>query len=133
VYRFREEDTAEALRLFEQAIELDHEFGPAYAGKSSCHFNQVFLSHTKRPIDELEEAHRAARRAVALDEKDAFAHWAMARALFLRREHDQAIAELGTAIECNPSLAAAHYAMAWVLALASRCEMMAIRYGRCGP
>ena len=33
-YRFRESDTMEALQLFERAIALDPNFGPAYAGKS---------------------------------------------------------------------------------------------------
>ena len=121
-YRFRPADTLEALQLFERAIALDPNFGPAYAGKSCCHFSQEFLGYAERSTDAIEEAHRAAQQGVALDERDAFSRWALGRALFLRREPDLAIAELETAIDISPSFAQAHYGLGWVLAFVGRYE-----------
>ena len=122
LYRFRESDTMEALQLFERAIALDPDFGPAHAGKSYCHFSQGFLGYAERPADAIEEAHRSARQGVVLDEKDAFARCALGRALFLKKEPEMAIAELETAIEISPSFAQAHYNLGWVLAFVGRHE-----------
>ena len=122
VYRFHREETVEALRLFNQAIALDPEFAPAYAGKSWCHWNQAMLDHSVWPMDDLEEARRSAMRSIALDERDAFGHWALGRTLFFSREHDAAIANFTAAIQCSPSFAPAHYMLGWVFAFVGRHE-----------
>jgi adenylate cyclase len=122
VYRFRKEDTLEALRLFEQAIALDPEFGSAHAGKSFCHSVRFFLMLSERPAEELAATHDAARRSVEIDDKDPIAHWVLGRAHLFAREHERAIAELETAIELNPSFAHAHYNLGWVLGAAGRPE-----------
>ncbi|MDH3770716.1 MAG: tetratricopeptide repeat protein, partial [Nitrospirota bacterium] len=57
-----------------------------------------------------------------LDERDPYAHWVLARAHCWRHEHDQAIAELGTALTLNPSFASAHFLLGWVLTYAGRPE-----------
>jgi tetratricopeptide (TPR) repeat protein len=112
----------EALRLFERAIELDPDFGSAYAGKSFCHFINVFLDYTADRELELDRAHRAAMQSVALDGRDAFAHWTLGRALLLMREHDEAIAEFETAVDLSPSFAQAHFGLGWALAYSHRPE-----------
>jgi adenylate cyclase len=122
VYRIREEDTVEALRLFEQAIALDPEFGLAYAGISFCHFMRIFAHLSERFAEELDAAYRAAKRSIELDDKDPIAHWALGRAQTLGREHDLAIAELETAIALSPSFAHAHYGLGWVLCFAGRVD-----------
>jgi adenylate cyclase len=121
-YRYQRTDVSEAQRLFERAIELDPNFGSAYAGKSFCHFINVFLDHTADRESELDHAHRAAMQSVALDGRDAVAHWALGRALLLMRQHDEAIAELETAIDLSPSFAQAHFALGLALAYSHRPE-----------
>ena len=121
-YRFREEDAAEALLLFEQAIELDEEFGPAHAGKSFCHSTRFFLGVSPRPAEELEVAHCAAKRSVELDDKDPMAHWVLGRVHFFEGKHQLAIAESEEAIALNPSFAQAHFSIGYVLSLAGRAE-----------
>jgi adenylate cyclase len=122
VYRFRLEDTVEALHLFEQAIALDPEFSLAHAGKSFCHFTRLFAHLSDRFEEELDVAYRAAKRSVELDAKDPVAHMALGRAPSIGREHELAIAELETAIALSPSFAQAHYALGWVLSFAGRAE-----------
>jgi adenylate cyclase len=122
VYRFNREDNAEALRLFDQAIGLDDQFAPAYAGRSFAYFSIAFLSYSDQRDEAIEQAYLAARRSVSLDDKDAFGHWALARAHFLRREHDLALAELEVALDLTPSFAQAHYFRGWVLSVAGRPE-----------
>jgi tetratricopeptide (TPR) repeat protein len=121
-YRYQQVDASEALRLFERAIELDRGFGRAYAGKSFCHFINVFLDWTADPVWELAQAHRAAVQGVGLDEKDAFAHWMLGRALLMMREHDEAIAEFEAAIDLSPSFAHAHHGLGWALSNSQRSE-----------
>ena len=82
----------------------------------------MFLDASDRDEDELETAYEAAKRSVALDERDPFAHWVLARAHFWRLEHDQAIAELGTALALNPSFGQAHFLLGYVLTYAGRHE-----------
>jgi adenylate cyclase len=121
-YRFQRADVLEALRLFERAIDLDPDFGSAYAGKSFCHFINVYLDYAGNRESELDQAHRAAMRSIALDERDAFAHWTLGRALLLMREHDEAIAEFETAIDLSPSFAQAHFGLGWALLYNQRPE-----------
>jgi tetratricopeptide (TPR) repeat protein len=48
------------------------------------------------------------------DDRDPAAHWAMGRALWLRRQHDQSINELSTAVDLSPNFALGHYSLAFV-------------------
>jgi Flp pilus assembly protein TadD len=48
------------------------------------------------------------------DERDPAAHWAMGRALWLRGSDEQAITEVGHAVELSPNFATAHYTLAFL-------------------
>ena len=56
----------------------------------------------------LAEAFESGRKAVASDERDADAHFALGRTLYLKRELDASIAELQAAVAYNPNFAHAH-------------------------
>jgi tetratricopeptide (TPR) repeat protein len=49
-----------------------------------------------------------------VDDRDPAAHWAMGRALWLRGEQDQSIAELERAVDLSPNFATGHYTLAFV-------------------
>jgi hypothetical protein len=51
----------------------------------------------------LEEAFLTGRQAVAADDRDADAHFALGRILYLRRDLDASIAECEAAVSYNPS------------------------------
>lgn len=51
-----------------------------------------------------------------IDDQDPAAHWAMGRALWLRRSPEQAVGELQRAVDLSPNFALGHYALSFVQA-----------------
>jgi adenylate cyclase len=119
LWRFTREDSVEARRLFQQATARDPDFAPAHAGFAYGHFLADLFGY---PDADLEEALRAARRAVALDDKDATSHFALGRVYHALFDHGAAIEELEAAIRINPSFALAHYALGYALLAPGRFE-----------
>jgi len=113
MYRFNKTDNDRARHYFAQAVELDPTFARAYAGLSFTHFQNAFLGW-KKPEAEIERAYEFAGKSVMADERDPAAHWAMGRALWLRGSDDQAITEVGHAVELSPNFATAHYTLAFL-------------------
>jgi TolB-like protein/DNA-binding winged helix-turn-helix (wHTH) protein/Tfp pilus assembly protein PilF len=109
IYRFTKEDTRQALDLFEQAIQLEPSFAAGWSGKSFAHFSNVFLGYVDDRLAERRLALQAARRSVELDDRDATAHWSLARAYMLDADYDSAIPEFERAIALNPNFAQAYY------------------------
>jgi tetratricopeptide (TPR) repeat protein len=62
----------------------------------------------------LETAHDNARRAIQLDYRDSWAHFALGRILSMQGQYDAAALELETAIELNPSFGRAYFGLASV-------------------
>jgi DNA-binding SARP family transcriptional activator/TolB-like protein len=112
-YRFNRTDNERAQHFFETAVRLDPTFARAYAGLSFAHFQNAFQGWTKRE-PEIERAFDAAGRSLMADDRDPAAHWAMGRALWLRRRQGEAIVELEQAIELSPNFALGHYTLAFV-------------------
>jgi adenylate cyclase len=110
LWRYTNEAHAEAKRLFEAAIELDPDFAPAHSHLALCIFAGIF-NNLGEPPEALPEARSAALRAIAIDEKEAIAHFVLGRCSTQMGDHDAAIAALETAIRINPSLAQAHYGL----------------------
>lgn len=122
LYRFAKTDLEAAGDFLRLAIDLDPTFALAYAGLSAVSYSRALLGYSDERKDLVDEARALAQRSVALDEKDATAHWALGRAYKLRGEHDAAISEFKTAITLNPSFAHAHYNIGWALSLAGEPE-----------
>ena len=77
-------------------------------------YSRAFL-HTVPDVDhEIREALQAARRAVDLDGRDAMGHWSLGRALFLSRQHDDALLAIDHSLAVNPNYAQGHYARGFV-------------------
>ena len=110
----------EAERLFLDVINLDPGFAPAHAALAYILFDRVALGWTKGRDDTLQRSLRAGQRAVSLDDKDPFAHFALGRVHALQENYDSAISELQTAIDLNPNFAMAHYGLGHALAWAGR-------------
>lgn len=116
MYRFNPEDNARARQFFEMAIRLDPTFARAYAGLSFTHFQNAFQGWTER-VAEVDRAYEAAGQSLMADDRDPTAHWAMGRALWLRGQRDQALGELGQAVDLSPNFALGHYTLAFVHSL----------------
>jgi DNA-binding SARP family transcriptional activator/TolB-like protein len=114
MYRPTGSDSHEAQRFFLKAIALDPTFSRNYAGLSFTHFYNAFLLRTREREREAALAFETAGQALEADPSDPAGHWAMGRALWLRREHESAISALEQSIRLSPSYALAHYGLAFV-------------------
>ena len=122
LWRMNAEDLAEARRLFQRAGDLDPYFAQPFAALAFALYLQVGLSYADSPLENLDQALRFANKAVALDDKEAMAHFTLGRVQILRGEYDAAIAELRTAIDLNPSSALAHNGLGLALALTGQLD-----------
>jgi DNA-binding SARP family transcriptional activator len=113
MYRFSRSDNERAQHFFETAVRLDPTFARAYAGLSFTHFQNAFQGWAER-APEIDRAFATAGQSLMVDDRDPAAHWAMGRALWLRRDQDQSIVELEKAIDLSPNFALGHYTLAFV-------------------
>ena len=111
-YKFTEESFAEAERLFEKALAIDPDFAQALTCLAYVYVEKATHEGT---ADQLEKAAAIARRAIACDERDAWAHFVLGRALSDGLQYDEAIAEFERAIELNPSFAPAYFGLGYTL------------------
>ncbi len=122
MWSFTKDDMTEAQRLFRQVHELDPAFATPYAFESYSHFLDVILGFAEVPAKSLEVALTAAKKALALDDKDPVAYFALGRVYMTLGEHDAAVAELEKALDLSPSFAQAHHGLGFTLVLSGRLE-----------
>jgi len=116
--RYRKEDVAEAQRLLRKAIELDPFNAEGFCLLAFTHLMQVQFGWSESADQSIQEAAKAADNAIALDDRDAWAHTALGLVDLISRRYDDAIRRLKKAIDLNPSLANAYGALGQALALA---------------
>ncbi len=115
------EDARKAIEYFEQAIKLDPNYAPAYAGLANVHTAVAFMGGGGNATEQYLKAKTAVEKALAIDDNLAEAHsylgeiktnyeWDFAGA---EREHRKAI-------ELNPNSAAAHRMYALLLGFLGR-------------
>lgn len=97
-----------AVAHFEAAVGLDPEYAEAHAGLSSAHAFAAWLLWADDPHAALDLAYAEARRAVALDPRDAMSHTTLAVATYAMGRLDASAQAAERAIEFNPSLPTAH-------------------------
>jgi tetratricopeptide (TPR) repeat protein len=102
----------QALRYFNRAIELDPEFGSAYAGLAYTYAIQLLLGASEDKEDDLQRGVHAADTALGIDQNDPFAHFARGRISIFKGDHEKAVAEFERAISLNPNYALAHFGLA---------------------
>ena len=115
----KKDETAEARRMFEHAMELDPGFGRAFAGYVGTYHSSRRLGYQEVDRD---KALQAARRAVELDTEDAWSHVALGLVYHVDPDPDAAIPEFAHAIQLNPSLADGHAWLGDSLSCAGRSE-----------
>jgi adenylate cyclase len=101
------QDIAEARRFFESALEIDPKSTIALSGLAFalCWVNLFGWEDDLEAVRK--RAHEFARRAIDLDDDDAWAHAILGWVQFSSRQLDAAITECRRALELNPSLALA--------------------------
>jgi TolB-like protein/Tfp pilus assembly protein PilF len=111
LYRYTQDDLAEARKQFAAAIAIDPDLGPAYSATAEAYYYEVVYGFAPLPDHNRERAIEFAQKAVALDRDDAGAHCTLGRTRYLRREYAAALSEPELALDLNPSLALAHYGL----------------------
>ena len=113
---------AQGRKLLQRAIELDPTFAPAYAFLACAHNLDYVNRWSPVPSESLEQADKAAIRAVSLDDQYPYAHWARAITNLYMRRHDLAIQEAKRTISLDPNLAFGHEVLGTSLHFAGRSE-----------
>ncbi|MBW7469457.1 winged helix-turn-helix domain-containing tetratricopeptide repeat protein [Marinobacter sp. F4218] len=119
-YRFTGPDNLEAQRMLRQSQELDPLFGEAYAWWAYAVILGMVYWDTKPTQALLDQALAACDQALSLVPNNATFHALKARVLLARREYRSAISENRTAIELNPTFAAAYCGLGDSLAYEAR-------------
>jgi serine/threonine-protein kinase len=114
------DDINMAAGYFSEALKLDQNYAPAYAGQADC-YNMLATYGANAPAEAFPKARKAAEAALAIDNNLAEAHAALAYAKF-RGDWNWPEAELEfkEAIRLNPNYASAHQWYASYLAAMGR-------------
>lgn len=100
-YRFTAEHLTEAVRCFEEAIEIDPDFADAFGYLSYCYFSG-WVNMRPGFDDGLDRASEFAKRGVSIDSKSAIALTRLGWAEAFFRRYDEAVANLEKAITLAP-------------------------------
>ena len=84
-YQFTKESNAEAQQLMRRALDMDADFGLAYAGLADALYMSVVHGNAEAPEQSTSDAFEAAQQAVALEDKHAGAHFSLGRVFYLKR------------------------------------------------
>jgi adenylate cyclase len=109
VARAQRADNQKARELLEAAVAIDPRFAPAFFGLAINHIQDAFNHWGDSPDASIAKALEAASRAVALDDRDAFAHHGLGVALLFSGDAERALTACQRAIELDPSLAIANW------------------------
>jgi adenylate cyclase len=121
-FRTTKDANREAGTLLRRAIELDPRFAPAYAFLGGSYVIDYANGWSASPAQALEEAEKAARHAVHLDEHQPYALWALALVCLWVRRYEEAIGAAEKVIAFNPNFAEGHTALGFILHHVGRSE-----------
>ncbi|MGA9771017.1 MAG: winged helix-turn-helix domain-containing protein [Blastocatellia bacterium] len=103
-----EEGLQQGIEYFQQAIETDPNYAPAYAGLADC-YNMLVVYGISRPKDAFPKSKQAAIKALEIDETLAEAHTSLAFIKFRwDRDRLEAEKEFQLAIKHKPGYVPAH-------------------------
>ena len=118
--QFTRAGNVRAQELFERAIELDHNYGDAYAALAWTYTKSAEMGWTEWPDQALERAHDLAQSAVRLDSSNQLGHILLALVHTYRQNYELALGELDRAVKANPNHAGNHAERGWVLLAGGR-------------
>jgi len=119
-YKFAAEDNREAQQLLRRAASLDPKLAQAFAFLSYAIVLSMLYFDAKADDESLNEAESLAKKGVELDDQDALIRFIHGRVLLARQAYGDALAELETALELNPSLPAVYCGLGDTLAYEGR-------------
>jgi TolB-like protein/class 3 adenylate cyclase/Tfp pilus assembly protein PilF len=103
--RFTKEDTAQARKLFEKAVEIDPNFAYAWQEIGRMHYRDARFGWTDSPAESLKLAEELARKTLTVNDSDATAYATLSLVYMARRQHEKAVAYGEKALELAPNFA----------------------------
>jgi TolB-like protein len=137
--RYTKDGELEARRHFERALALDPDYAAAHAGLSISYLHEYEANWSEAPEAAIDRAYALAQKAVALDDADSPARYAIAGACFYRGQHELAKVHIEKALELNPNDYHNICAKGWFLAFsdhpadAVECSIEAMRLNPLTP
>jgi len=125
------ENHLKARELFRQACNLDPELPEAHLWLGRVNAGVVPYGWSDNPDADLQEGTTAALRAIQLDERNPYSHYALAIVSAYAEKFDQSISAAKKAIEINPSFALGHLVLGMALLFSGRAAeaIVPLEYG----
>jgi adenylate cyclase len=120
--RRTQQDVLTAGQMFEEAINLDPNFGAAYRSLGFVHADEVWFRMTKSPEKSLEKAEQAARKCMALTPDQPPPYPLLSMLSLLKKDLDNAILYGEKAIELSPNEGMCYLALGMALRYVGRHE-----------
>jgi tetratricopeptide (TPR) repeat protein len=114
-HQVTEATSVRARQLFREAVRKDPQLCEAHMWLARVSVLLAVYGWVDDVAGVLNEAHRAALRAIELDERDPYSHYALSMACMYSHAHDAAIRAARRCIELNPSFALGHAALGQAL------------------
>ncbi|AYG62298.1 adenylate/guanylate cyclase domain-containing protein [Rhizobium jaguaris] len=121
-HRLTKQTNSDARDLLQHAVELDPNFASAHAFLALTHGLDYLNRWSASPQRSIEQAQDAATLAVARDDSDPVAHWALGLVNLYSRQHDGAISEAERTIVLNPNFAEGQVSLGEALLYSGRSE-----------
>lgn len=113
-YQLTREQIEEAIRWHRRAIALDPDFGRAHMALARALMSYVHFGFSDDVARDRAELTAAAGRALAIDDRDPYSHYAMFFVHYLSGRLDAALLAAQRAIDLSPNFAFGHLALGWV-------------------
>jgi TolB-like protein len=128
VWRMTGPDSETAIIALERAAELYPDYAPARSLLAFCRVFGAHMGWTDRDQGRL-TGYQHATRAIALDDRDPWAHIAVGYWAMMERRTEESIAAFRRAVSLNPNSAASRFHLSHALAFAGQ-EREAIEHGQ---
>jgi len=116
------EDNSNARDLFQKALDLEPEYGEAWAGLGWGYLRDIYLRGRDARQSLIDKGFEAGKKAVEFDDSSAFARFVLATAYVWAENLKLGIAQIEKCLELNPYSALAHMALGNRLDLAGRTD-----------
>jgi adenylate cyclase len=118
--RFTKDDNTRARECLEKAINLDRDFGQAYASLAWTYWLSVWSQWSENPKGDLQRSSELAHVALTFDDSNTDALAVLSTADWAQKRYDQAVADAQRAVALNPNFAAGYKALSDAMVNAAR-------------
>jgi adenylate cyclase len=119
--RFTPEDSAKAVASFQKAVELDPNFGRAYAALAAVYYEASMMPALFKGLGvSWHEARARSIQYLPKATKDPITHTVRSRMYLFRRQYQESILELERGLALDPNDPACHLHMGYALTLAGK-------------